>query len=103
MTQILSKKKWTTAEIRHNLETNNAWLIRGLMAIYARQTADEKDVGLTKHDNGIGFNGVDSNFLSNMVKFYNDRSFLTANQIAKVRKAMLKYSGQLKKIANGEV
>ena len=95
------EKKWTKAEVAFKLETNDQWLFRGLTAIYARQTADERNDGVTKHENGVGFSGVDSSFLSNAAKFYQDAGFLTAKHKASVRKAMGKYAGQLAKIANG--
>lgn len=94
-----SIKKWTAEEIRFNMETNNKWLIRGLLAIYSCQTADERNDGITKHDNGIGFNGVDSSFLSNMAIFYNKAGYLSPKQLEKTRQRMLKYSKQLATIA----
>lgn len=94
-------KKWTKEEIRHHLEMDDRWLYRGLVAIYARQTADERNDGVTKHDNSVGFSGSDSSFLSNAARFYQQHSFLTLKHRQSVRKAMLKYAGQLAKIANG--
>lgn len=96
----LPTRKWSKAEIRNKLETDNKWLIRGLLAIYARQTEDERNAAVTKHDNGVGFNGVDSSFLSNMAQFYKINGFLTTNQMKATRKAMLKYAEQLTKISN---
>jgi len=98
---MTSKRKWSKAEIRYNLETNNEWLIRGLMAIYKRQTDDEQNAGITKHDNGVGFSGCDSSFLTNAAQFYQKRGFLTEKQLVSVRKAMVKYSGQLERISKG--
>lgn len=95
-----TQKKWTKEEIRFNMETNDKWLFRGLLAIYARQTEDERSSEITKHDNAVGFNGVDSNFLSRAAVFYKSNGFRTKVHKEAVRKAMLKYSGQLAKIAN---
>lgn len=96
-----SKRTYSKEEIRYNLETNNEWLIRGLLAIYKRQTDDEQNAGITKHDNGVGFSGCDSSFLTNAAQFYQKRGFLTAKQLVSVRKAMLKYAGQLERISKG--
>lgn len=96
-------KKWKKEEIQHKLETNNKWLIKGLLAIYNKQTQDEKSAEVTKHDNGVGFGGADGNILTNRAKFYIERGFLTEAQLKYVRKAMKKYAGQLAKIANGLV
>ena len=93
-------KKWKKEEIRHNLETRNEWLYRGLMAIYNRQTADEKNEGITKHDNSVGFSGCDSNSLSRAAQYYQKRGSLPKEWLDDVRSKMLKYSGQLAKIAN---
>lgn len=95
--------KWTKETIRKRLATDDMWLIRGLLAIYRHQTDSEQNAGMTKEENGVGFNGVDSAILSDMAKQYLNRNFLTPRQIAIVRDKMLKYSGQLAKIANGEI
>lgn len=95
-------QKWTKQTIKAKLETDNRWVIRGLLAIYSRQTESEKCNGQTKEDNGIGFNGVDSTILSSFVQQWNDRNFLSPKQWVIVRKKIMKYAGQLAKIANGE-
>ena len=97
---MATMKKWTKEEIRFNMETDNKWLFRGLIAIYNRQTQDEKNEAITVHENGVGFGGADANILSSFAKQYGERGFLTKNQIDICRKKMLKYSGQLAKIAN---
>ena len=99
----MTDKNWTKAEIKTNLETNDKWLCRGLVAIFKKQTADEQVEGRTSHDNGIGFNGVDAEILTSFAMQYLERGFLTPKQIAMTRKKMLKYAGQLVKIANGDV
>jgi hypothetical protein len=38
-----------------------------------------------------------------MARFYKDRGFLSPKQLMHVRKKMLKYSGQLAKIANKKI
>lgn len=93
-------KKWTAEEIRFKMEMDNIWLIRGLMAIYNHQTEDEKASALTKHENGIGFNGVDANILTLFAKHYKEHGWLSNRQLALIRKKMAKYAGQLAKIAN---
>jgi len=93
-------KKWKKEEIREMIEKSDYALIKGLLRIYENQTMDEKRTESTSHDNGIGFNGSDAQFLSKMAKFFLDRGYLTGKQIEVVRKKMLKYSGQLTKIAN---
>lgn len=100
--------KERVAFVRNKLLTDNKWLLKGLVAIYNRQTADEQRADQTRLDNGIGFNGVDSGFLSPMAKLTLERSsrnvndILSPRQLACVRKSMLKYSGQLVRIAEGK-
>lgn len=87
-------------DIRAKLETNDKWLVRGLLAIYDNQTTEEQIVEGVVVDNGIGFNGVDGEILTKMAKWYKSKGFLSPKQIALVRRKMLKYAGQLAKIAN---
>lgn len=96
-------KKWTKEVIKAKLETNDEWLIRGLLSIYSKQTEDEQHSDVTKEENGIGFNAFDATICSDMAKQYMRTKFLSKRQIEIVRKCMKKYAGQLTKIANGEV
>lgn len=100
---MTNSKKWTKEEIAAKLADDDAWLIRGLLAIYSKQTDEEKNSDITKVDNGIGFNAFDATILSDMAKQYNRTKFLSKRQLVIVRKCMKKYAGQLTKIANGEV
>ena len=93
-------KKWKKDEIMDMIAKSDYALIKGLIRIYENQTDSEKQAYATMKDNGIGFNGADADFLTRMAKFYLDRGYLTGKQIDVVRKKMLKYSGQLTKIAN---
>ena len=95
--------KLTKEYIREGLEKSDSWLLRGLMVIYSFQTEAEKAMGVTQEDNGMGFNGVDAEFMTSLAEQYQARGFLTRNQIAHCRRKMLKYSGQLLKVAKGEV
>jgi len=40
------------------------WVIKALLAVYQRQTADEQETLETRHDNGVGFNGPDAHRMS---------------------------------------
>jgi len=96
-------KVWTKEEIRAKLETDNQWLFRAVRAIFDRQTAAEQVSETTSEDNGIGFNGADAEILSSYAKFLTKAGFLTPKQLPIARRKMLKYSGQLAKIANGKI
>lgn len=100
----MTDKKWTKEEVKEKLATDDKWLVRGLLAIHARQTEEEKATETTKEQNGIGFNGVDANILTDLVNQYKrTNGFLSPRQIALIRKKMVKYAGQLARIANKEV
>lgn len=92
--------KWTKEEIRDMLVKSDRALIRGLMTIHGYQTPEEQQAGVTVEDNGMGFNGVDAEFLTQMAITYTHYKRLTDKQIEWTRKKMLKYSGQLAAHAN---
>jgi len=99
----MGKQKWTKESIRRMLASDDRWLVRGLLAIYKLQTMDERAQQSTKHWNGVGFNKHDAGFLSSLAESFKKYDRLTPKQVKACRKAMLKYAGQLAKIANGEV
>lgn len=101
---------WTKEEIKENLKTNDLWVIKGVLAIYKYQTEEEQAVGCTKINNGVGFNGCDDIIMSSFAeqikeweKFKKYSSPLSKKQLTIARKKIIKYSGQLSKIANGEL
>lgn len=98
----MTNRTWTRVEIREKMKVDNQWLIRGMVAIHARQTAEEQAHGHTTEDNGVGFNGVDSEILTSFVVQFKYSGRLSPKQIEIARKKMLKYAGQLAKIANGQ-
>lgn len=100
---VTPKKTWTKIEIQEKLKTDRVWLVRGLMAIYQRQTEDEKCNRTTRHENGIGFNKVDSDFATGMAKWWKEHKFFTNGQYTAIGKIMNKYAGQLAKIANSKI
>lgn len=104
-------KKWKAEEIKEMLKTNDAWVWKALISIYMRQTEDEQVTEETTHNNGVGFNGVDAPFLSSLAKQVirwkeghgSYRLPLSPKQMEMARKRILKYSGQLAKIANSQI
>lgn len=96
-------KTWTKEEIKEIINNNDSQLCKALVKLYNLQTATEQLCGETTEHNGIGFNGVDSGFLTSCAKFYLQAGFLTKKQIIICRKKMIKYCGQLAKIANNEI
>lgn len=89
------------AYIQSLIETNDKAVVRGLMAIYSRQTEAEKNVQATVENNGIGFNGTDGEILTSFAKWYSEKGFLTPKQISIARSKMKKYWKQLLQEAAG--
>lgn len=92
---------WTEEEIRVLVQTNDKVLYGALKNLYEQQTKDEQQVGETREHNGVGFNGVDSKFLSSVSEFLIHRGYLTDKQKAATRKRLVKYNKQLTRLANG--
>jgi|WetSurMetagenome_2_1015567.scaffolds.fasta_scaffold241588_2 hypothetical protein len=107
------KIKFTKDIIRNKLLTNDEWLVRGIVAIYNKQTDTERNAETTKVSNGVGFNGPDARLLSIYAKriqqwyktpeMHGKTHPLTLGQFVVARYKMKKYAGQLAKIANKEI
>ena len=89
-------KKITLEFVRAQLRSNKAWAIKALVKIFKEnQTSQEQAVEATTVDNGIGFTGVDANFLSSLAKQYIERGALSDTQIKCLFRMMPKYSRQV--------
>ena len=106
------EKTWTRDEIETNLRNYDKWVVKAIIAIYNRQTASEKRSKSTNRYNDVGFNSVDARFLSDLAESANTSmnkygrsaaNALTDAQLNAGRDAIMKYAGQLTKIANGEI
>ena len=95
--------KWSKDVIAEKLLTDRKWLERGIVALYERQTKTEQSSGVTKEENGVGFNKVDAAFLSSLAEKIQQGWQLSEKQLFIARKKMKKYSGQLARIANSKV
>jgi hypothetical protein len=94
-----AREKRVVAEWKGKLASNPLWAVRGLLAVYKYQTEAEKAVGAVTDDNGVGFAGVDGEFLSSLAKQYQQRGSLSVKQMAYLHKKMPKYAKQLWKAA----
>jgi hypothetical protein len=86
---------------------NAKFLERALEAIYNRQTADEQDNRMTSHHNGMGFNGTDAEFLTDICQKMLENRWgrpegqrLTPGQAKAVAKCLQKYWRQLAEVAS---
>ncbi len=88
--------------VRQMLLENDEWLVRGLVALHNRQTEDEKRSQDVKYLNKRGFNSADAGLLSSFAEQWKRRNWLSDKQMTRTRGMMLKYAGQLTRIARGE-
>ena len=99
---MIATKKWSKEEISKRLATDDAFMCRALLQLYDRQTMIEQDAKQTGVVNNIGFNKPDAYSLSYHAAFIQKRRKCGARFIPSIRKRILKYAGQITKIANGE-
>jgi hypothetical protein len=104
----------TKFEIKERLLNNDEWLERGIYAIWKYQTSSEKAVVDTHLNNGVGFSACDGSFLTSLGNWIDKRSnhggnlkvfghILSDKQRFVARKKMVKYAGQLERIASNNM
>jgi hypothetical protein len=103
------KSAWDKERIQALVQRSDIALERAILAIYARQTADEQEIQGTSYKNGAGFSGTDALFGSSLAEqiLQNkygkaDGSRLSDKQKAVARKFMGKYWKQLLQIAQSK-
>lgn len=92
----------TKEYIREQITTNDQWACHAIAALYRYQTADEQLDEATKHQNSVGFNGVDAPFLSSLARQLAEGRALSWKQLKVAKRLLGKYAGQLLKIAEME-
>lgn len=81
--------------VKEKLASDSAWASRAIVKLYECQTMDEQSSGLTKENNGVGFNGLDAVILSSFAQQLLKGRSLTVKQLAIAHKKLPKYSGQV--------
>jgi hypothetical protein len=94
---------YTREQIEAKILTDRKWLERGIVAVFNRQTCDEQVVEHSKYHNLQGFSGPDAKRLTYYAKWILSGKHLSGKHVVVARERMKKYSGQLTKIANGEM
>lgn len=106
MVYRMKEKRVTKAEVkafvRNKLGTSQAWMLKGLIAIYNLQTVEEQSSGQTNEDNGVGFTGCDAEILSSFAEQYLQRGRLSPKQMEIIRKKMPRYWAQIISISNND-
>lgn len=102
---------WTKDRIAHLLNTNDLAVERAIVALYDRQTQDEKRDSDTKHDNRRGFRANHAPTMSYFARIIlkgwkapggKRRVWLNPVKLAKARHVALQYHRQLCEIANAK-
>lgn len=102
---------WTKERMQALLATNDLALERALVAIYDRQTQDEKRDSDTKHDNHRGFRSNHASTGSKLARFIlkgwkqpngKQRVQLYPNNLQRARTIVLQYHRQLCEVANAK-
>lgn len=96
-------KQWTIIEIRQLLMANSGAVERAVVAIYKRQTGQERDTHSSSVKNGVGFNSHDAPYFSELAKTLLGGHHILPRELGYSRQAMLKYAKQLRDIANGRL
>ena len=98
---------WTRDAVNAVLERSDVAVERGLLRVYALQTIDEREFGVSVHKNGVGFSQYDDEFASSLCRWLLERADthtegkrFTRKQMDSARRLALKYSRQLTDIAN---
>jgi len=91
------KAKKATGELREKIRTKDEWALGALMRLYSLQEQDEQAHHVTKHQNHVGFNSVDAEFLTSLAQQYEHRGWLTEKQMNLARRKLAKYARQLQK------
>ena len=91
---------WTKDQIQHLLNTNDRAVEKAIVAIYNRQTLDEKQASDTRHTNHRGFRSNHANKGSYYARWVNSGKHLSGHHLMNARKIAMQYHRQLCEIAN---
>jgi len=102
------RTKYSKEYLEEKIMGNQVWLERAILAIWNRQTQDEKAVEGTIHHNKMGFSGIDGKFMTSLGNQINNKHHgpyhtpvgqcLTSKQANCARRGMRKYISQLQRV-----
>lgn len=96
----MTAKTWTRDEINALLRRNPKAVERAMLALFARQTADEQATDATRHHNGRGFNAPSARRGSYYARWVRSGRTLTGAHLDKALSIALRHSAQLVEEAN---
>lgn len=97
---MIKEGSWDRSAITALIEANDHAVERAILAIYARQTHDEKAVSTSKHLNGRGFAASHASKGSYYARWIMSGRRLTGYHLQRARTIALRYAGQLAIVAN---
>ena len=89
-----NKSQWKDY-LKNLIKTNRSALYKAIIIIYDMQTEEEKYIGHSSEDNGVGFTKVDAKEMGDIAKKIKNNESLTKGEIAKSINKMQKYWKQL--------
>ena len=93
---------WNEAKIEKLLRENDRAVERAMVAIYDRQTQDEKATSDTRHNNGRGFRANHASKGSYYARWVLGGRRLSGHHLENARKIALHYRKQLAAVANAK-
>lgn len=99
---VCTNKEELIGYLRNQLKTDRLTAWRALKRVYENQTADEQTSEFTKYNNGVGFTGSDSEFLSSLAKQLLMYGTLSDKQTGCLFRLMPKYARQIIEGSIGE-
>lgn len=94
------KPEWDKDRILALLDSNDRAVERALLAIYHRQTKDEREAKDTIEHNGVGFNAFDARTLTVNAEYLLKFGSLSPGRLSLVHDRIRKYASQLASMAN---
>jgi hypothetical protein len=98
----MSSVEWDKDKIKDLLKRNDRAVERAILAIWNRQTADEKEQKITKHKNDVGFTTYEATYGDYLARWIKAGKRVTGFHLIKARGMALRYSRQLLEIANSQ-
>lgn len=95
-------RKELVEKLKYQISVNPKKAQDALLEIYKHQTVSEQEQGYTQVNNGVGFSGVDSEFLSSLAESLIKYKRLSDKQNFYLMKIMPKYANQLIGISIGK-
>ena len=91
---------FTKEYIQEKLSTDIRWIERGVIVLFGRQTDDEQRSSSTVYQNGMGFTGSDSRYLTYISNYLLSGRHLSGRHLEKVSKKLPKYWRQIQEEIN---